>query len=583
MESSRSLIDNLSESPAFFDRLGPILQKEMILASHRKWNYALRSLYTVVMMIIVGYAFYKLRILDIVVNSPVARVAAMSNMGLHLTMIICMFQFFTLQLIAPILTASVISEEIRKQTLATLMLTPISGLQIVLGKLFSRMLVMILLLATSFPLLAILRVFGGVEWRLLLAFESLTFFAALFSASLSLMFSTLFKKHSRDPAFAVFLFLLTIYLIIPLLVMAVMSYYDNQPGKETLFSWFNPIFTAIMMTYKALDPRFSTGYPGLSDPWIQCSLLLIFTVMIILISAMLVRRQALRQAVGAITVRPLNTPDINEKFLSTPESRLLNWAMDYPVLWREWKKSLSVSRFKRNLSIFFSLAILLGVYAYFWKDLQESKPHIFFVGAFYILILAHAASASASSITREKESNTLEYLRLTPLTSKDIVYQKSFGLAIKIVAIIAFLLIHLVFFAFTGAITFLNVLQALIILVGPLFFITCTGINFSIRSKSNQTSVSANQFLGIVLWAPCCCPLGTMSTFSLYFFNPFILMGSCFVDEFMLPIWNIPITPSLTTLFVTLISMLYILFGILILNNAVKVFPRYINVQHNNG
>ncbi len=589
MGQTGTITTRLPESPGIFERLGPVFTKELILASRRPWNYLLRTLYVAAM---VGVIFYYWRYFSIMGGGRLDQIAAMSAFGLYLTITVCVFQFFALQVVAPVLTGSVIGEEIRKQTLATLLLTPISSFQIVMGKLLSRTLVMLLLVATSFPFLALIRIFGGVEWRTLVALETLTLNAAIFSATLSLTFSILFSKRTRDPAMLTYIILVLAYLIIPL-ILGSFTNFRSQP--EDYFGWFNPFFSMTLVIRDATLPGRSAGFPGLSAPAIQCALQLFGTAALIAISTVLVRRQALRQALGVLTMTPdTSTTESNsqtstddEQFRHTPESRILDRVSDYPVIWREWKRSFSISPWKRNFSILLCFALMFGSYAYFWSSLQEADSHIVYVEIFFVFILARAASAPGYAVTREKEANTLEALRMTPLTPEEIIYGKTLGLLPALVPLVLLLTAHLLFFTIFGPLQLTHIFEILIVLAGPLFFIICTGIFFAIRAKKVVNAVSHNQILGVLLWAPCCPWTSIFFQYGLSLsVNPFLIAIACFEPGSPRRVFGIPGSGAFADYafcFLVLISLLYTAVGYFFLRRAVAGFYRFSAEQNKNG
>jgi ABC-type transport system involved in multi-copper enzyme maturation permease subunit len=73
-----------------------------------------------------------------------------------------MLETLLVVLLAPAFTAGAISLEREKQTLDLLVATPISSLAIVVGKLFSALTYVFILIAASVPLTALVFVFGGV-------------------------------------------------------------------------------------------------------------------------------------------------------------------------------------------------------------------------------------------------------------------------------------------------------------------------------------------------------------------------------------------------------------------------------------
>ena len=73
-----------------------------------------------------------------------------------------MLETLLVAFLAPMATAGAISLEREKQTLEMLAATPITSVAIVLGKLFSALIYVWLLIAASIPLTAVVFVFGGV-------------------------------------------------------------------------------------------------------------------------------------------------------------------------------------------------------------------------------------------------------------------------------------------------------------------------------------------------------------------------------------------------------------------------------------
>ena len=140
---------------------GPIFDKELRVSSRRRRNYVLRSIYIILLMLFVVLFWVEQVRCS---GSALYRSSRMAEAGRSIVLIIVWFQFIASQLIAVVMLSSAISDEIYHKTLGVLMTTPINSFQIVFGKLFSKLLQLLLLLAVSFPLLAVVRVFGGIPW-----------------------------------------------------------------------------------------------------------------------------------------------------------------------------------------------------------------------------------------------------------------------------------------------------------------------------------------------------------------------------------------------------------------------------------
>ncbi len=99
---------------------------------------------------------------------------------------------------ALILNSGAILTEARSRTLSTLLATPITPARIVMGKLSASLLQLLLLLVISLPLLAMVRVLGGVDWMFLVATLCVTTTGMFLMGSMAARFSV----TSSDPLWA---------------------------------------------------------------------------------------------------------------------------------------------------------------------------------------------------------------------------------------------------------------------------------------------------------------------------------------------------------------------------------------------
>lgn len=113
---------------------------------------------------------------------------------LDLYVFVAVLEFVMLIFIMPAITAGSISGERERQTLDLMLTTDMTPAEIVLGKLMSSLSTMFLLIISSFPILALVFVYGGVTLKdigmLLMCYVA----AALFIGSLGTCCSALFRK-----------------------------------------------------------------------------------------------------------------------------------------------------------------------------------------------------------------------------------------------------------------------------------------------------------------------------------------------------------------------------------------------------
>ena len=115
---------------------------------------------------------------------------------LDLYLFVAVLEFVMLIFIMPALTAGSISGERERRTLELMLTTKMRPAQIVLGKLAASLSTMFLLIVSSFPIIAMVFVYGGVTLNdiglLLLCYIA----AALFVGSLGLYCSALFHRST---------------------------------------------------------------------------------------------------------------------------------------------------------------------------------------------------------------------------------------------------------------------------------------------------------------------------------------------------------------------------------------------------
>jgi ABC-type transport system involved in multi-copper enzyme maturation permease subunit len=105
-----------------------------------------------------------------------------------------MLQTLLVLVLAPALTSGAISQEREKQTLDLLVATPLSRLALVVGKLFSALAYVLLLIVASIPLAAIVFTFGGVGPEDIVRAYMLLLAVAFGTGAAALFFSALLKR-----------------------------------------------------------------------------------------------------------------------------------------------------------------------------------------------------------------------------------------------------------------------------------------------------------------------------------------------------------------------------------------------------
>jgi ABC-type transport system involved in multi-copper enzyme maturation permease subunit len=513
---------------------GPIFDKELRVSSRRKRNYTLRLIYIILLTIFITIVWLS------VVKSQGSSVYEKSRMALagkRIVTTIVMFQFFATQMIAVIMLSTSISDEIYHRTLGLLMTTPIGSFQIVMGKLLSKLLQLILLLAITLPLLAIVRIFGGVPWDYILSSLCIILTAVIFAGSLSLFFSinnrrayvVIIKTVVTLGVLFFFIPTITGILLRPRLLYAPL--FGNPVVTFPLlvaFLHLNPfgamsINTAMMIspTAAAMLPAAPTGVSFFYWP-LHCALMLGTSALLIAMSVKIVRKVALRQAVGQIESVPNRMRAKKSKKSSRRRAKqseltgVIRRVTGSPVLWRELRAPMIQGAEGRNSIIGLAIAIiaLLITYRTCENYLDEAFTQMGYVMMFTVIGSVFTIVLSATSVTSEKETRSWPILLATSMDDWHILLGKAIGVFRRCLPIWLLMAGHIFLFIGMRYIHPIAILHMSIFTTWLVVFLTGVSLYFSARFKRTTSAVIASFGLPLVLWVILPAMVGLVSVFT---------------------------------------------------------------------
>jgi len=161
---------------------------------------------TIYLVLLGGFAWMVELIMERTYSSGFGGSAAFASAQIGQVIFASLLMLETLQVafLAPAATAGSISLEREKQTLELLVVTPISSLAIVLGKLLSALVYVWLLIAASIPLTAVVFVYGGVGPEDVVRGYVVLIVTALGFGAFGLFASSLVKRTQAATAISVF-------------------------------------------------------------------------------------------------------------------------------------------------------------------------------------------------------------------------------------------------------------------------------------------------------------------------------------------------------------------------------------------
>jgi ABC-type transport system involved in multi-copper enzyme maturation permease subunit len=492
---------------------GPIFDKELRVSSRRRRNYVLRASYLLLLTTFVGLAWWGGVVAQ--AGPAVYRQTQMPELGRSVVATVVIFQFVALQIVAAMMLSTSVSEEVDRRTLGVLMATPVRNTQIVLGKLFSKLLQLALLVAACLPLLLLVRIFGGVPWGFLLRGLSITATAVLFVGCLSMFFSTVFRQGyvAALVTLGVLVAIPTLYGLLAMLVAAFdrhASLIGSRRMSEILgvtMTCLNPS-VAIGMEVARL---FSPG--GLPVPWwtwlVHCGVMLGLSAGLLAWSARRVRVVGVAMATGALGRRRSRRRGSSARASSRrgqlPRIRsAVRRVRGSPLIWRELRTRLSRRRWMAlaGLITVSTIVVLLDLVAAAVDGLGGAIEvvAVILTVALTMLGLVAAVVPAAVSIAGERAARTFAILLATPVTDGHVVVAKLLGavrrsapawvpLGVHLLALTVFRWAHVV-----------ALMHVAIVIGGVTVFLAGAGLLLSACLRRTSAAVLLSVGLVLALW-----------------------------------------------------------------------------------
>ena len=494
---------------------GPIFDKELRVSSRRRRHYVLRSVYVLLLTVFVAVVW--LSVAEYGGNAALQQ-SRMAAAGKRVVMTVVLFQFIATQALAVIMLSTSISDEIYHRTLGLLMTTPINSPQIVLGKLFSKLLQLILLLGITLPILAIVRLFGGVSVEYVLSSFYITLTAVIFAGSLSL-FGSIENRRAYAVIIRTVFILGSLYFVLPGAIMAVWGILLprfglfptarslGSAGLTVALTHLNPFYVIWAATREMLSPG---SAPVLSWP-VHCAVMLGASALVLGRSVAVVRRVALRQATGQLLLRPnvtkLPRADRPRKTRKRDDGSRgsVKRVQGLPVVWKELRAPFieGVDNWNSYLGLAVTVLALLVTYLATAREgaLDENFTHVSYAILFVFMGSVFNIVFSATRITTEKESQTWPLLLVTPLSDWEVLLGKAVSSFRRCLPIWGLLAGHVFLFTLVGYIHPIAIFHLLIVVAWLSCFITGAGLYFSTRFRRTTSAVVASFSLALALWA----------------------------------------------------------------------------------
>ena len=424
--------------------VGPVFTREAVVAPLRPRHYVMRTVYGVGLLLLICTAWMVLNGTQVVRN-----VGDMARFGTILFQILAPLQLAIMLFLSAIQSASNIAVEKDKQTLILLLMSRLTNSELVLGKLFSSLLNIGVMLMTSLPIFMLIVLFGGTSFEQVGWTYAVTVLTAIAAGSLGAMVAFWRDKTFQTLALVALaiVFWLGIAEAIGFLNVGLLGY----SGVE-IATAMNPVRAVV-----------AASHPTVSDLWPRTVLpFLIFssTLTLALCSVAIVRvrkwnpsrdirvgqQESIADDVDVFTGKVDETTaaaavagkekHIDDRARVVGRNSRRVW--DNPVLWREactWAYGrkvvfIRIAYWLLTAFVFLSLYNLVDSGEALRTTSQTSvnigvttRP----LAPFMLVSLVMINALAVTSITNERDGRALDLLRVTDLTPKEFLFGKLFG------------------------------------------------------------------------------------------------------------------------------------------------------------
>jgi ABC-type transport system involved in multi-copper enzyme maturation permease subunit len=527
---------------------GPVLFYDLIRMTRRSRFFWLRFFYAAVLALVVYWQYSDWFSRRSVRPLPTGLMQT-NEMALFAEQFFNRFmllQFIAIGVLTPIYAGSAIAEEKDRKTLEFLLATDLNNREIVFSKLASRLANLTLIVMTGLPLLSLIQFLGGVDPDLVLAGFAAAAMTMVSLASLSILCSV-YTRKPRDAILLTYLalvaylglgflldFMFTTPKIVPVMPRGRMMV-GPPPTSPAIVDLFNagnlPIALSKLSTAWTTGAALGNILPKLLRDYLICHALIATACSgwaVARIRAVALKHHAV----------PRRKAYVNRRSRLRPRIGLL------PMVWKE---VFVEPGFRLTLlgwvavSVFIIISFIPGIWiayqffidevlqrppipwrgagrgsAYLWTELGRQLNLWIRVTGMIIssLMLLGVAARASTSISGERDRDTMDALLASPLQSHDILFAKWLGSILSVRW--AWLWIGIVWIAGLGTGS-LHPYAVVLTMVAWLVYASCfagIGLWFSTACRTTLRSTLCTLATCVavggghwILWT-CCLPLG---------------------------------------------------------------------------
>lgn len=404
----------------------------------------------------------------------VRNVSEIARFGELAFQILALVQLLLVMFFSVLFAAGNVAQEKDRRTLVLLLMTDLTDTELVLGKLCASLLVPVMLVAVSAPVFLFVYGLGGVLLAQIVWVLAVSLAAAVCAGAWGTLVAFWREKTFQTLAICLIGVVLWLVAVEGLVILL------QEPGVIRWIGPLNPLRTVLTI----LNPLNAPAWP-------ETALLAVVELGLLAGAMVLATVWQLRLWNPSRAVTEARKLAEAETERTRPPRPVWN----APVLWREMRTRAYGRKVAVIKAAYLSLAALAVLYVA--RGTEEQTLVLGMVtpaGAAFVLLsfvaLLLVNTQAVTSLTSERDANTLELLLVTELTAKEFVSGKLGGIFYNTKEVVAAPLAFAVWQAVSGHLAWEHLLYLLIGFLVLVFFAAMLGLHFGLTYGSSRQAIA---------------------------------------------------------------------------------------------
>ncbi|QEG42860.1 hypothetical protein [Roseimaritima ulvae] len=467
--------------------LGPVFNREATVAPKRPRLYLSRSLYllTLFLLLCTGY-------LVLSGMRPLRTAGDLSRFGGSMFLLLAPLQMLLLTFQAAVGATSSVAQEKDRRTLILMLLTRLSGFEVVVGKLASSLIVVLSMLAAALPLFLVLPLFGGVSAGQVADVYAVTLSTLVFATAVGTVVGLWREKTFQSIAFTVLAIILwvAIWEIVGTGII---------PGLASEWAAFGSPIRALL---SALSPLPASGSLSVG-PAVGYSL---FTLLVATaVTAIGIARVRVWNPSREVRIKPSESEtepaaiDGSTATAATWKARTARPVWSNPILWREvrtWAYGRKVLLIRLAYLLICALVAAI-LYVSVQNGLAFERTGVggrtlpavtLPVAAIGVISLLLVNALAVNSVTTERDVLALDLLMVTDLRPAEFVFGKIWGVLYVTKEMLLIPLAMLITLGWLGVMTIENTFYATTGALVLYLFVATVGVHCGLNYPAGRTA-----------------------------------------------------------------------------------------------